>query len=472
MREHNHHSSETAACEAADCQSGKRNRFFRGKALGKETFTVEQSYFIDRRRLLNRAVHGWGVVFGFALKLCERKVEVGAGLALDEVGHEILLAHCRELKPSQVMVLSHQDGECCLDRHAELSAGRWILAVHYAERPIESVKLTAGCGCDKTEHNYICETLVFSLRPAEERCPCGEPLCPQCHCCQDSCGSKARGPHSCLCHWSTSLDLSDGGGPLCEWQAYKVALCNRVDLACVTIDRNEDDECNPWYFRCIDDACGPRRLVKRNDLLYDLLRGCDLTRIEWISWGEWHRREDPVDWQEFEKRLHENDAAGFTVRFTGPVRIATLTTDCFAMSAYFPVEDSGWYAAFRVPLDQLKFAARGNDDPEGTTREVGIVVSQAWYHDEVCSHHVKFRDGPTTIEIEVRGDLIHDCNGQAVDANSNAFALSEDPVLIGAAIPIPKRGGNGTPGGSFLSVFRVNKKPDMPAEQRTRLSAT
>ena len=36
-------------------------------------------------------------------------------------------------------------------------------------------------------------------------------------------------------------------------------------------------------------ACGPRRLVKRNDLLFDLIRGCDLTRISAIGWRDWHR---------------------------------------------------------------------------------------------------------------------------------------------------------------------------------------
>jgi hypothetical protein len=35
------------------------------------------------------------------------------------------------------------------------------------------------------------------------------------------------------------------------------------------------------------EECPPRRIVKRNDMLFDLIRGCDLTRITRISWAEW-----------------------------------------------------------------------------------------------------------------------------------------------------------------------------------------
>jgi len=47
------------------------------------------------------------------------------------------------------------------------------------------------------------------------------------------------------------------------------------------------------------------------------------------------------------------------------------------------------------------------------------------------------------VEIEVRGDFIIDCNGQAVDAN--AVGLSPGPT------------GNGTPGGTFVSRFKVDR---------------
>ena len=50
------------------------------------------------------------------------------------------------------------------------------------------------------------------------------------------------------------------------------------------------------------------------------------------------------------------------------------------------------------------------------------------------------------MKIEVLGNFIVDCNGQTVDANS--FGLSPAPT------------GNATPGGTFLSTFRVEPARD------------
>jgi hypothetical protein len=51
------------------------------------------------------------------------------------------------------------------------------------------------------------------------------------------------------------------------------------------------------------------------------------------------------------------------------------------------------------------------------------------------------------VEFEVRGDLIVDCNGQTVDANS--FGLCPAPS------------GNATAGGTLLSTFKVEPAREM-----------
>ena len=61
-----------------------------------------------------------------------------------------------------------------------------------------------------------------------------------------------------------------------------------------------------------------------------------------------------------------------------------------------------------------------------------------------------------TVQLEVRGDYILDCHKQAIDANARGFALSDDDS--GNLQP-----GNGTPGGTFVSVFRVQKRPEKAA---------
>ena len=63
----------------------------------------------------------------------------------------------------------------------------------------------------------------------------------------------------------------------------------------------------------------------------------------------------------------------------------------------------------------------------------------------IYGRHSVFYAGETSVEIEVRGDFIVDCNGQPVDAN--AVGLLTTPT------------GNGTPGGTFLSSLRVGKRP-------------
>src|SRR5258708_3296561 len=93
-------SARRECCTDAPCDSGLRNQYFEGKRLTADSFRVEQSYLLERRRLLNRAIHGWGVVYGYAVKPvraanCRTEdasgaLEIGPGLALDECGRELL----------------------------------------------------------------------------------------------------------------------------------------------------------------------------------------------------------------------------------------------------------------------------------------------------------------------------------------------------------------------------------------------
>ena len=44
----------------------QRVRYFNGQVLGVDDFNTEQNYFIEKHRLHNRHVHGWGVVNGLS----------------------------------------------------------------------------------------------------------------------------------------------------------------------------------------------------------------------------------------------------------------------------------------------------------------------------------------------------------------------------------------------------------------------
>jgi hypothetical protein len=230
-----------------------------------------------------------------------------------------------------------------------------------------------------------------------------------------------------------------------------VDLTHGVPIACLHI---VPDDCGGWTFGDEVDVCGPRRLVKRNDLLFDLLRGCDLTRIADIGWRNRHRETASIGFDEFAKMMApegkdqaEYPLRDFWVRFSRPVRQSTLLPDAVAMNVLSVDTEGGWWNVLRVPVVRLdtSLAPPQPGDPAGTVRGARIVVDGAWFEDGFYGRNSVFYAGDTSVEIEVRGDFILDCNGQPVDANAVGL------------LPAPT--GNGTPGGSFLSSIRVGRRP-------------
>src|SRR5882672_4471596 len=94
-------------CTDSKCGSGLRNNYFDGKRLSTQSFRIEQKYGLERRRLLNRAIHGWGVVYGYAitpepLDDCKKQRQAGKltiepGIALDTCGLELLQTTSRNV---------------------------------------------------------------------------------------------------------------------------------------------------------------------------------------------------------------------------------------------------------------------------------------------------------------------------------------------------------------------------------------
>jgi hypothetical protein len=503
-------------CTDLGCESGLRNNYFEGKRLTPEMFRIEQRYLLERRQLLNRAIHGWGVVYGYGIgveasegyKTSEsRTLRIRPGLALDECGRELLQAGVAYLDLQDTIVLD-DDGHRVEREKAFAAATQytrargqkvervcWLLSVHYAEQRGGQVQTTDPCRCDHHEWDHTCETVRYVLRriPCDECCDpfdCGlECDCGTGRCCEpenppddrkdpkhptdqivlkeqrdsrkhgeaprDRLAFK-RGGCRCLCDHLTHLSPGeDCGGRLCEIEEpcgrVWVDLSHSVPIACLEI---VPDECGGWTFGDEVDECGPRRLVKRNDLLFDLVRGCDLTRIVEIGWGKWHRNIATVSFDELSQMMAPEDKdkpeyvlRDFWIKFSRPVREATLLPDCFAMTVLSVDTEGGWWNVLRVPVVRLdtKFVPPAPGDPVGHVRGAKLVVDGSWFEDGFYGRHSVFYAGETSIEIEVRGDFIVDCNGQPVDAN--AVGLLTAPT------------GNGTPGGTFVSSIRVGKRP-------------
>jgi hypothetical protein len=272
--------------------------------------------------------------------------------------------------------------------------------------------------------------------------------------------SFKRGGCECLCHHLMRLNPGEGcADPSCEIDTpcgrLRVDLKHGVPLACVSL---VPGECEGFTFGDPIDACGPRRLVKRNDLLFDLVRGCDLTRIGLIGWLDWHRNESPIPFDELSRGMgpegtHQPEylTEKFWVLFTGPVQARTLRVDCFTMTVVGPEREGCWWQTQRVPIIRLEPITLRND-PAHLVRGARLVVDGGWVEDALRGRGSVFREN-TWIEIAIHGDFILDCNGQPVDAN----AIGLHGVVSG----------NGTPGDTFHSRFPVAARIDRPAGRDT-----
>lgn len=479
-------------CDELDCVSGLRNNYFEGKRLSVDSFRVEQNYLMERRRLLNRAIHGWGVVYGYQVKAGPAVGEtdagqlmIGPGLALDACGRELLETE-RAIELSDLIFFDENGVRIDLEkacskiepngRRTPAPEWSWLLSVHYAEQLTAPVTVEDSCRCEHHRWDHTCETVRYSLRriPWAERCrDFGCELncdCKSGNCCDHPIPSdtpRKRGGCNCLCDHLTHLVPRADSESLCEIEEscghVRVDLRKGlgVSLACVDLVRVDRQRCT---FGETIESCGPRRLVKRNDLLYDLIRGCDLTRIIDFGWKPWHRHKsliphfEPIPFADFSAAFgsegnhwSEYVTRDFWVEFSRPVRQDTLRPDCFAMTILTEERQDGWWQVFRVPIIRLDFAGYPPkpNDPKDHVRGAKIVVDGDWLEDGLRGNKTLFLGSETRVELEVRGDFIIDCNGQAVDAN--AVGLS----------PIPT--GNGTPGGTFLSTFRVGPARDRRA---------
>lgn len=99
----------------------ERPHYFAGKLLTAEDLELEQAYHIERRRLLNRILHGAGVVSGLTVgEGAGETVTVEPGFALDPRGREILVCEPQKLR---IPKSDEQVSVCLLYREEETDRG-------------------------------------------------------------------------------------------------------------------------------------------------------------------------------------------------------------------------------------------------------------------------------------------------------------------------------------------------------------
>ena len=210
-----------AVCQdktVCDYNEFRRTRYFHGMLLDDKDFRAEQNYHAGKRRLLNRLLHGSGIVCG--LTACwnkkTEKIDVSSGLALDCCGNEIWVNHKLEISLSQLkQMATTASGKDPCNQAGQQEEKGYHLVICYKEADTDPVAVyLPGAGCDDRacEHSRTKEGYCFKLvegvdclpykplldpcwQPKEGQSPserppakCGQPgECPECGSCETSC---------------------------------------------------------------------------------------------------------------------------------------------------------------------------------------------------------------------------------------------------------------------------------------------
>ena len=117
----------------------ERNNYFYGKLLSVDDFRLEQKYGNDKRRMLNRFLHGTGVVTGMnVVGVDDTTILVESGLALDSTGREIVIDE------PVVRGLTMLDGFS--DYEEDRNTNYLYLCVAYEENETEQVHSISSSG--------------------------------------------------------------------------------------------------------------------------------------------------------------------------------------------------------------------------------------------------------------------------------------------------------------------------------------
>lgn len=139
----------------------ERNQYFYGKLLSVDDFQTEQKYMNDKRRLINRFLHGCGVVCGLnVVQVDDCTVSLEPGLALDFVGREIVVDIPVTRKLAMIEGFDSYTQEDEADSYL-------YLCIEYAERDKDPVYNVAGSASGTPEYNKIAEGFRIYLTNRE-----------------------------------------------------------------------------------------------------------------------------------------------------------------------------------------------------------------------------------------------------------------------------------------------------------------
>lgn len=428
-------------CEICDISCFERNNYFCGKMMTARDFQDEQCYFNEKRWLMNRTVHGWGVVCGLDVKSTKdnKGVEVTPGLAIDCCGREILV--CGDAEDRYVPLIydeipkPHECDQQQIEQEQQNGDKHIAICLEYDECKREVVNLRSiACGeTEKHEFNRIRDSWKITPISIPQEFQ-DEPFC------QRTDKEKEQSLHGYLCE-----KIKEG----CQ----QCPDCPCIILAVVTVHKNngiEEDDI---------DTCNRRKLVYSNQLLFDQI-SCyhgDLPRVIDIELGYY----EPISGQileQFEQtandpvsitQIHDKTISwdklkgmnGLKVTFNKFMDYDSINEHTFLI-AIITIEHSTRYRLLKyIPSEKIEFI----DNDDETTSAI-FKFEKTWMEDELedekRSAITQSNEG-ADFEIILRGSSIfsneENKKGKALDGSFSGEFPS----------------GNGTQGTDFVSWFHV-----------------
>lgn len=149
----------------------KRIRYFHGMLMSDRDFREEQLYHQEKRKLLNRHLHGWGVVCGLGVEIDDngKYLVVQPGMALDCFGNEIVISEACKVDIDKLIIpdsSGNQNNDPCYEPPVTEKETTYYLGISYGESPADPVPVYAppgGCEEKTCEHSRFHEGFCLEL---------------------------------------------------------------------------------------------------------------------------------------------------------------------------------------------------------------------------------------------------------------------------------------------------------------------
>jgi len=385
----------------------ERNRYFTGKYMTARDFLAEQAYFLDRHRLHNRLLHGWGIVCGLDVVEHDRDpacthdwIIIKAGIALDSYGRELIVPRDMPVKIPEPEEIVSTDAKADPDAEDSPPPTEFLVCLRYQEQPIELVPaLYAADGVNAThqEANRVRETVCVEFKPLDDV--------------SEDCWLSSTNGHETRCHDDCDEGKTGSGGTCLTPDD---PCGGTVPLAVIRYAGIEADE-----GVAIQDTLGRREILGK---------GSVLTQIVDINWPHG----EIISLADLSDRLRCGDEDDQTYRFT--VRFDRKLLLREAGKTDYGINEHTFTVQYLNDTDQdfLEVIDVGVDPDD-----------EALAYFVVRDIYLRKRAGSidnSKVLITLKCDFILDCHGDPVDGNH-----------LRGRLPT----GNGTPGGTFESWFDV-----------------